>query len=222
MKSVKKLLITFLLIFFITSCNGVYAQFEVGIYAGMNNVKFSGDKPPEGKYVTRNGLMAGVNIGWDIAKDVTLTLQPGYLTASTRLQFVDTVENVYKDSVEIKLNMLMVPLLFKVDFQSSKRIYVVGGFDFLINMKAIGDNGAEKIDLSGDLTSMNIAMSFGIGYRFKLKSSSLAAEIRYAQGLMNISDFPDDKSKYLPRVKTSSTRFLIAWTLPVFNSSNHL
>lgn len=97
----------------------------------------------------------------------------------------------------------------------SEKLYFTGGLsaDFPSRVKA--DNGEEKIDISNELTKVNLTAQFGLGYRIPIQSNIIFIELRYLQGLVNLSNNRDDPEAYLPRVKSSSTQLLFGWQFPI-------
>ena len=74
--------------------------------------------------------------------------------------------------------------------------------------------GEEKEDLTADVSELNLAIAFGAGLRIPLKFGRIFIELRYSQGLVNLTDEPIYKSE-IPRVKTSDIRILAGYELPL-------
>ena len=90
----------------------------------------------------------------------------------------------------------------------------MGGFDFLFPTKSTAEIGDESFDLSEDVNNLQISIVFGLGYRVPLKRSKLYFELRYEQGLVNITDVPNPVTSYIPRVKPVAIQLLVGWQIP--------
>ena len=76
-----------------------------------------------------------------------------------------------------------------------------------------------KEDLDVNVSNWNLAMHFGAGYLFPLGRTKLFIELRYSQGLRNLTDEPVDSS-VIPRVKTSGFKLLAGIDIPFKNPKN--
>ena len=92
-----------------------YCQFEAGILAGLSSANFSGDKPKNGRYYPSTGVMAGLSFDWWIAEHVALSVQPGLYWQGSSVQFKDSVDGEYKDSLKVRLTTANLPLFIKIE-----------------------------------------------------------------------------------------------------------
>jgi len=192
----------------------VTAQPEIGLFIGLNNSKFTGDGPPGGAYRYRRGFLGSIHMDFRLSDHVKLSVQPGFRTGGATVAFKDPDLEEYRDSLKINTFILTLPLLIKVTSMSEK-VYFTGGFtiDFPSSIKA--DNGEDKIDITDELFKVNVTAQFGLGYRIPVKATTLYIELRYLQGLVNLSDRRDEEEAYLPRVKSSAMQLVIGWQLPI-------
>ena len=65
---------------------GLFAQSQIGIYAGLNSGKLSGDSPGEFKYVSSLNLAFGLGYDLQLKEDVFLSFQTSYVNAGSKIQ----------------------------------------------------------------------------------------------------------------------------------------
>jgi hypothetical protein len=190
------------------------AQPEIGVLVGLNNSKLVGDSPPGGAYKYKMGFLGSVYIDFKLSDYVRLSFQPGFKTGGAKVAFKDPDLEEYKDSLKIHVTNLCLPLFVKITSMNEK-VYFIGGFSADFPSSVMADNGVEKIDISNELFKVNVTAQFGLGYRIPIQSTSLNIELRYLQGLVNLSDNKDEEAAYLPRVKSSSMQLLVGWQFPI-------
>ncbi len=190
------------------------AQPEIGVLVGLNNSKLVGDSPPGGAYKYMMGFHGSVYIDFKLSDYVRLSFQPGFKTGGAMVAFKDPDLEEYKDSLKIHVANLCLPLFVKITSMNEK-VYFMGGFSADFPSRVMADNGVEKIDISNELFKVNVTAQFGLGYRIPIQSTSLNIELRYLQGLVNLSDNKDEEAAYLPRIKSSSMQLLVGWQFPI-------
>lgn len=196
------------------TCQLLVAQPEIGFYAGLKNGKFNGDAPRKGIYRPRLGYDFGTHLEFDISDAVKLSFQPGIGFGGSVIAFEDTVAGRYKDSLDVRITNLLLPLYAKVA-SSNEKLYFLGGLKTGININTTGDDSMEEFDLKKEFKAYNLSALFGLGILFPFESSLLYIEFRYSQGLLNITNAPDDELARVPRVKTSSFNLIFGWKLPL-------
>lgn len=194
----------------------MYGQTSLGAFTGFNFGTLSGDAPDRGTYVSYPGFNAGITLDVPLGSVVKLSLQPSFSQEGTRVFYDKKGELDPFDSVRLRLNYLSVPLMVKVQ-SSSRHFYAIGGIEtgFLMNYR-LTSNG-EALPNMLFINSVNVAAHFGAGYRIFLGHMDIFLEVRYSQGLLNITDEPVDES-YVPRVKTTGFRALVGIELPLSKS----
>ncbi len=202
----------FSLLFFSLSVSSV-AQVSLGAFGGVNFGKLNGDTPKNGYYVPNGGLNSGLLIDIPVGKAVSLSLQPSFSQEGTKLLFYQGKYQEPIDSIHLRLNYFSLPLMVKVQ-STSKHFYAVGGLEagYLVSYKLTshGDILSNALSVAG----INVAAHFGAGYQIFIGKPVLFFELRYTQGLINLTDEPVDKS-YIPRVKTTGFKALIGVTMPL-------
>ena len=193
----------------------MYCQ-NAGIYYTRNGAKLNGDKPKGFTIAYDHGFALGAFLDLTIAPDVELSIQPGYQKLQSIIKIPDTgnPDNDLKDTLDFQLDYLSVPLLFKIHPVKSERVYFIAGpqIGFLLDGKTTNENGEEK-DQNDLLNDFNLSLNFGLGYKFPVKSIFLLLEVRYEQGLLNITDYgnPDE---LFSRVKTQGVNFSLGFFIP--------
>ncbi len=195
---------------------GAIAQSQIGIFAGLNSGKLSGDSPERFKYVSGLNLAFGVGYDLQLKEDVFLSFQTLYVNAGSKLKHPKVIdeEEVLEDSVNLDFRLVAVPILMKLT-SDNKKFQFSGGFELVFPLKFIADDSSEEIDLIDNVNKVNLNMLFGIGYRIPINKSLLIIDLTYSQGLTNLANNLDDPDSLLPRIRSSSFRLTAGWYLPV-------
>lgn len=187
------------------------AQVHLGVYGGLNSANLSGDKPSDWNYLSNSGVMAGVAGEINLTQDVRISFQPGFLHKGTKVGVDVPGERDPKDSLSVQLNCLSMPILVKI-IHDNEKVFLTGGFELSFLQKASHKEiaGSKENDLTDKFSSMDIAALFGLGFNIAIKKAVLTLELRYSQGLINVSQFESrDPEKYLPpEFKTKGLQFL--------------
>ena len=192
-------------------------QVTLGAFGGLNSSKLSGDAPANAFY---NGLMGanfGAFIDFKLSKGIYLSLQPSYSQEGTKVSYkVKGVEEPV-DSLKIRLNYFSLPLLVKIT-STNQRFYAISGIETarLLSASAIIEEDSEELS---DVSQWNIAMHFGAGIRIPVGYPTIFVELRYCQGLVNLTDEPLN-TNIIPRVKTSGFKILVGVEFPLGKAKN--
>jgi hypothetical protein len=209
----KRYLELFFFLLFLLSAPISFSQPYAGVFGGINNSKLSGNAPQKASYKGLIGIEAGAHLDLKIGKSVWISIQPSYSQQGTRISY--KVWNKYGavDSIRIRLNYFSVPVLLKVSF-INQRFYAIGGIEtaYLLDNSVTSHDEKQDIDLK--ISEWNVAILFGIGIHIPLGFPRLFAELRYAQGIINLTDEPISAS-YIPRVKTTGFRVLTGIEIPL-------
>ena len=209
MKKILILLIPLLAIQFFA-----YAQVELGVLAGLDNGRLTGDKYPQTKYKPKTGFIIGLSIDPQINETISLSIQPGYISTGSKIQVPDTIQNQWKDSVTFSVDYLILDVFVKIQ-SKSKRLYFSSGLEFGYGLSLKAANDLEEVDITDELNKWNIAAVFGIGYKIPIKRSGLYFELRYAQGLVNMTKADPAEDDYIPRVKLSGLKIVTGFQIPI-------
>ena len=116
------------------------------------------------------------------------------------------------------LTYFSLPLILKIT-STSKRFYAIAGFESSLLLNSSATSGGQEGEINAELAQWNFAMHFGAGIRIPLGFPSLFIELRYSQGLRNLTDEPLNNS-IIPRVKTSGFKVLTGIEVPLKRSKN--
>ena len=212
----KRSLQAIVILFFIICYSTSSGQSYVGIFAGMNSSKLTGDIPDKAKYKSLKGANVGAYIDIKLSKIVWLSLQPSYSQEGTKVSYSVKGKEVPVDSIHIRLNYFALPLFLKIS-STNERWYALAGLEAatLLNSSVKSHDIEQDVDLS--IVEWNVAMHFGAGLRIPVGWPRLFVELRYSQGLVNLTDEPVDES-YIPRVKTTGFKLLAGIEFPISKS----
>lgn len=188
-------------------------QSYIGVFGGLNSSKLSGDSPNKGDYKSLMGANAGAYIDIKLAKIIWLSIQPSYSQEGTKISYSVKGQEKPVDSIHIRLNYVSLPLFLKVS-STNGRFYALGGFEAGYLIDSYTSSKDVKQDIETKVAEWNIAMHFGAGIRIPIGYPRLFVELRYSQGLINLTDEPSDKG-YIPRVKTSGFKILAGIEIPL-------
>ncbi len=201
----------FLLLVLISSMST--GQSYIGVFGGLNSSKLTGDSPNKAKYKSLMGANVGAYIDIKLGKIVWLSIQPSYTQEGTKISYSVKGLEEPVDSISIRLNYFSLPVFLKVS-STNGRFYALGGIEtgLLLN-NSISSHGSKQ-DIDPNIANWNFAAHFGAGIRIPVGLPRLFVELRYSQGLVNLTDEPIEKS-YVPRVKTSGFKVLAGIEIPL-------
>ncbi len=213
----KKIYLIFVGIFIMAFLTPVSAQSRLGVFSGLNFGKLTGDAPQDAYYYSLPGFNGGVNLDISINKILDLSLQPSFSQAGVAIFYKVPLEPELVDSIAIRLNYFSLPVLLKVE-STNKHFYALGGFEFAYLASQSVHSGGNKLDDELDINAFDVTAQFGAGYRIFLGLPRLYLELRYSQGLFNLTDHANDEG-FIPRVRTSGFKFLFGIEFPLSKPS---
>lgn len=192
---------------------GGYSQSYLGIFGGINNSKLSGDAPLNAQYKSLIGANIGAHFDIKLSKVTALSIQASFSQEGTKIFYTvnDHVEPV--DSLNLRLNYFSLPLLFRIT-SNNEKFYAIAGIEtaYLMSKNMKSQNTTEEIKAS--ISDFNFAMHFGAGIRIPIGYPRLFIEVRYTQGLVNLTDDPL-KNNIIPRAKTSGFNAVAGIEIPL-------
>lgn len=211
-----KPLIVFL--FLVFSSSMATAQSTVGLFGGLNMSKLAGDAPANATYKNLVGANVGAYFDIDLGKGLFLGLQPSYSQEGTKISY--TLRGVEEpiDSISIRLNYYSLPLILKVT-STNERFYALAGIETGMLLNSSIRSHDEKEDIETNVADWNLAMHFGAGIRIPVGFPRLFVELRYAQGIVNLTDEPLGEDNLIPRVKTSGFKIMTGIEIPLRKSN---
>jgi hypothetical protein len=152
-------------------------------------------------------------IDFELSDYFFLGVQPSYSKEGSRVFYKTKSSESSVDSVHIRLNYISFPVLFKA-LTANELFYAIGRIEYAMLSSSFEKIEDTKSDIPANVTSWNLAMHFGAGVKLSLGVPNLFIEIRYTQGLVNLTDTPIDASNY-PRIKTTGFKLLAGIEIPI-------
>lgn len=190
-----------------------YSQSYVGVFGGLNSSKLKGDMPEYASYKSIMGANVGAYVDIKLASIIWLSVQPSYSQEGSKVKYSVRYQEEVVDSIHIRLNYFSLPLFLKVS-STNGRFYALGGIEAGILLNNQLSSHGNELDNDLKINDWNIAMHFGAGIKIPVGFPRLFVELRYTQGLVDLTDEPVDQS-YIPRVKTSGFKILAGIEIPI-------
>jgi len=203
----------FIFLFLILGSSILSGQSYVGAFAGLNSSKLAGDAPHEASYTSLMGANLGAYFDLKVGKSIWLSLQPSYSQEGTKVSYTVDGEKKPVDSITVRLSYFSLPLLVKVSTANGK-FYAIGGLEAAYLLDSYRSSNDIKEDIKVDISDYNIAMHFGAGIHIPVGFPRLFVELRYSQGLVNLTDDPLDNN-IIPRVKTTGFKVIAGIEIPL-------
>lgn len=147
---------------------------------------------------------------YDLSQDLVLTLEPMYLQKGAELDYPG-------GDIKVKTAYLEVPVMLKYVFGGTGiRPYVMGsptiGFNLGAEREHTHDGETETEDVKDTVKSTDFGLGFGGGARVPAGNNFIFVEARYALGLTNTNEDPDDPDT---DVKTKGVQIFAGITFPI-------
>ena len=201
---------TLLLLLGLTFAASGFAQVTYGVYAGVSSMSLKGDAPRKFAYKPKPGPVFGATINIPIKPDVKISIQPGYAIYRPTLAYPDEEKGEFVDSLTMELDYVRLPVLLDL-ISDNNKWHFFGGLDPEIGVRQKATSNNEEIDMSDEITRVNLQIIFGLGRRIKIGGSILKIDLHFTQGIFNITDQLDDSSSLVPRIKTSAAELIIGY-----------
>ena len=200
------------------SINFAYAQVSVGLYAGLDRSKFSGETTRSFRYEFALGYTGGLICDIGLSKDVFLSLRPSYTQHNAQVRHDLANEDtggptfVFPTSTQY----LELPVLIKIFV--TKGFYANAGIgtSYVLASKTIIED--EEIDFTEHLNDYIFSAFFGFGGTIPIGRSSLNLELTYDQSLSTLTKRSEIEQGLVPRLRTTRFRFAVYYF--IFNSKN--
>ena len=194
---------------------------EVGVYFNSNGSSFEGDRPRGVRIVADIGYAIGGYLDWEISEAVRLSLRPGYLVTRTKIRIGDPDNpGQLKDSLRLDVDLFSVPVMAKIFLPKAPKVYFVTGLDlnFTLNNKVVNVIDQE-VEQNVEFKDFTLSMAFGFGYQFPIKSTRLNIELRYVQGISNLSEF-ENTGVLFSRLRSRGLHLTAAFGIPIKRKAN--
>ena len=209
---------TLILLFTFLCSSMLYGQSYVGAFIGLNSSKLAGDAPEKVSYKSKMGVNTGAFIDIKLGKALWLSLQPSYSQEGSKLSYTLDGKKEPVDSLKVGLDYFSLPVLFKVSTSNGK-FYAIGGIEAAYLLNSYQQSNDQKMDLNTNVSEYNIAAHFGAGMNIPIGWPRLFFELRYTQGVINITEDPL-VNNIIPRVKTSGYKAIVGIEIPLKKENN--
>lgn len=212
----KHFLFFFVLIFCGSSGVDLSAQSAFGTYLGLHSMKFTGDSPTAGFFSLEGGNKFGLTYDYRFNQVVSIHSRIDYNYNQLKYVFADTTAEEEKDSMQIKIKAVSIPVSAVV-WSENGRYYVFTGIEFYMPVYFKGHQPDKVIDYKNEIRTIILNAHFGVGMIIPVGKPFLFIEARYTQGLvdMNIPAVHNAAVSNYPRTKAFATSLIFGIKLPI-------
>ena len=191
------------------------AQFSLGVNAGVTRMKFSGDAAAGLGYFEPNpGFSTAFRVDYRISDAVALSLQPGYSQLRSSYFVMNDSATRTIDSTDLSLNSFSLPL-HMIIWSENGRFYALAGMQLDYTLSLKGKALVSPYSTSYEVRDYHIYAQFGAGFIVPIGKPYLNFEIRYSQGLLDLSEPLVHQDSFLPRTKLTNISILIGLQYPL-------
>jgi Outer membrane protein beta-barrel domain len=175
------------IVFLLGTLGSALTQPQIGIIGGLNvaDVKISVEDLSESSPIKTFGLGGLLEIG--LVNNVHLSLQPMYIQKGGIIEGSE-----FQPEREWNMELLEIPVLFKMDFGDRIRPYFLAGPEIGVILNSEITAEIDGITFKGDLSPVTRQFDFGLGFgagiSFQISQASLFLESRYALGLNDLTN----------------------------------
>jgi len=196
---------TLLLLFSVSQLDAQQRHW-LGVVGSLNLADIS-QEPQVGLNFSTNTLFGAGLLG-DVALTdyLALRLQPMYMKKGSKLKSGN------EEVGETTLDYVTVPAMLKLNIGSARtQPYLVGGpyVGFLLSANQTIEG--EKQDIKENTKNLDFGLDFGAGVRLPVGNNAFFIEGRYALGLININDDPEDTTK----IKNRNFQVMAGFSIPL-------
>jgi len=191
------------------------AQFSLGVNAGTTRMKFSGDATAGiGKFVPEPGFSSALRVDYRFTDAIALSLQPGYSLLRSKYKVKNDSGTQVIDSTQLSMNSISLPLHLIV-WSENGRFYALAGMqlDYLLSLK--GETIKTPYSTGYDTKDFYLYAQFGAGFILNIGKPYLNFEIRYSQGILDLTDPLFHQDSFLPRTKLTNINILVGIQWPL-------
>lgn len=158
----------------------------IGPVLGLGREGISGDAPANTSYGAGIGLIAGLQGEIALGQGVALSIQPMFNQRRSTLTAASDQDPSGQTTLDLKMDYVSVPVVVKFA-TSGGRTYVAGGADLAwLQSARVTGHGVDE-DIESHFQGVDVGALIGFGVVFPVGRRSLTTELRYLQGLTNLS-----------------------------------
>ena len=188
----------------------------VGLQIGGDRNGIDGDVPPNTEYTKKTGLIAGIQGEIGFGDRLSLSLQPSYIQKRSGVSLAPSTRGGSPTELTLSFDYLSVPLVVKFA-KAGGRTYVAGGFtvDFMTSATLSGQ-GSDR-DVMSAFNSTGFGALLGFGVVFPAGNTRLTTELRFVQGLSNVSGGAAAAATgaLASRLHSSGLELIVGYLLPL-------
>jgi len=188
----------------------------VGAQLGVNRAGIDGDAPPNSRYTAEFGWVAGIQGEIGIAQDLSLSLQPSFDQRMAGVLIAPSSRGGSASELSLTFDYVSVPVVVKFA-RAHGRTYVAGGVtvDFL-SAATLSGQGSER-DVMSAYNSTSFGALLGFGVVFPAGRSRFTTELRYVQGIANMTSgaVAEAAGALAPRLHSSGWELIVGNLLQV-------
>ena len=207
-----------LVVLLILMFSQLHAQVSIGINAGINRMRFSGDPPKGlGYYESRPGLSSNLSLGYRFNDAFSLRIQPGIQKLRSKYVFLSDSISHSLDSIYYTFNSICVPLEAVV-WSENGRFYFMAGIEVSYTLDFVSQSltgSSPSYDFHEDVRDYHFFVHFGAGFIVPVGKPYLSFELRYSQGLRDINNPVTQENSYLPRTKLTVLTLQAGLHIPI-------
>ena len=211
-----------LFIFLIIAClaSSAYGQIAVGLFAGFDQAKFSGDTPRDFAYLFKDGYTLGLTFDFGVGDKMFISVRPNFtengadVTGREQDDIITQLPEYDEDTVflfPVVNRYIAVPIIYQI--YVSRAFYGNAGIEIAYNLSSDVTVPAGTVDIRDEMTDFLISASFGWGVSIPIGRTSLNLELSYAQSLNTITVQEADAADNPPRLRTRRFRLAAYFTI---------
>jgi hypothetical protein len=188
----------------------------VGAQLGVDRAGLDGDTPPNSHYTDKFGLVAGIQGEIGFAQGLSLSLQPSFVQKKSGVEIAPSTRGGSPTELELSFDYVSVPVVMKFAMAGG-RTYVAGGVtvDFLTTATLSGQ-GADQ-DVTSAFNSTGFGAVLGFGLVFPAGRTRFTTELRYVQGIANMTTGTAAAAAgaLAPRLHSTGWELIVGNLLPI-------
>jgi hypothetical protein len=196
-----------------------HAQIAIGVNAGINRLKFSGDSPDAiGRFVPQPGLSSGFRFNYRFSDAFAVSIQPGFSIQKSKYEVLNDSGTAAIDSTYFTANFISVPL-HAIVWSENGYFFVLAGFEFSYTINFTGKPIEVPTTFEYEVEKYNIFAQFGAGFIIPVGKPYLSFELRYSHGLIDFNQYLVHQGlSDLPRTKLTNISFVVGLQIPLGSS----
>jgi hypothetical protein len=188
----------------------------IGAQLGVDRAGIDGDSPPNTGYSDKVGLVAGIQGEFGFAQSLSLSLQPSFVQKKTGVRIAPPTRGASTTELDLSFDYVSVPVLMKFAMASG-RTYVAGGVtvDFLTAATLSGEGSDQDVTSAYNSTGFGAVLGFGLV--FPAGRTRFTTELRYVQGIANMTTGTAAAAAgaLAPRLHSTGWELIVGSLLPV-------